>query len=256
MRAVLGQGTSWCAHAAIVRPQRGRGRKNSCANRRNRACATRNPTPSAKVFFSRRSTRKETFRVVADAGRAVAILAGADCARKKTRVFPMFFYMHFPRARMRPLPADGGWQPGASRWTFDCAPPREKSCTKLLTPRKSVIRFRPKQSILRKRVSRIDTTARETTRPTVRTGIAVDAGFASPGKTHRPLSRAPVSPRDAGVFVFVGSRVSHARAPGESASPRWSRRRLPAGPTPAAFLATGPAHGQMCCNQMYQSIVH
>lgn len=132
-------------------------------------------------------------------------------AKKKARFTDVFFPGACP-SLASPTSAAGAATPFAVR--DDATPPgwgRKKSCAKVLTPRKTVIRFRPKQRLLRMRVSRINTTARETTQPIVRTRIAVDAGLASPEKTQRSLFIAPASPGDAGVFVFVGARVSHAR---------------------------------------------
>lgn len=171
------------------------------------------------------------------------------CRRKKSAFYRCFFSGACLSFALRASVAATPPPPPPPSGTDRRRRPAKKSFAKVLTLEKSVIRFRPKQSMLRKRVSRINTTARETTQPIVRTGITVDAGLASPGKTQRTLFNAPVSPGDAGVFVFVGARVSHAWTPGESASPRVSRRRLPTGPTPSAFLAAGPASGQMCCNQ-------
>lgn len=224
--------------------------KKVCANRRNRACATRNRTPLRKVFLGtvqamRADDDARPAPIVSSAWKTVR----ATPTKKKSAFYRCFFSGACPPAAS-PTSAAATTPPSAMR--DDAMPPGrpwKKSCAKVLTPRKTVIRFRPKQHLLRKRVSRINTTARETTQPIVRTRIAVDAGLASPGKTQRPLFIAPASPGDAGVFVFVGARVSHARTPEESASPRVSRRRLPTGPTPAAFLAAGPASGQMCCNQ-------
>lgn len=200
-------------------------------------------------FFSLRSTPFGTLSAPhRQHDEETSILSVCDQRKKICAFSRCFFHARFPCA-----PCAAWWVTRGEVWTPPPSPERagggpKKNCGQVLTPRKTVIRFRPKQSMLRKRVSRINTTARETTQPIV-TRIGVDAGLASPGKTQRTQSKTPVSPGDAGVFVFVGSRVSHARSPGESASPRVSRRRLPTGPTPAAFLAAGPASGQMCCNQ-------
>ena len=205
---------------------------------------------SPESFFRHGSSHARRRRCASGTHRVVCLEDGArDTHEKKSAFYRCFFSGACPPAAS-PTSAAATTPPSAMR--DDAMPPGrpwKKSCAKVLTPRKTVIRFRPKQHLLRKRVSRINTTARETTQPIVRTRIAVDAGLASPGKTQRPLFIAPASPGDAGVFVFVGARVSHARTSEESASPRVSRRRLPTGPTPAAFLAAGPASGQMCCNQ-------
>lgn len=227
----------------------GRGKK-VCANRRSRACATRNPTPCRKVFFRYCSSRwRAPGQVTGDRRMVVRERAARRRQEKKARFTDVFFQAHVFRSRstLRQSPSRRRRRRRPAQASGTCL--EKKSCAQVLTPEKTVIRFRPKQRLLRKRVSRINTTARETTQPIVRTHIAADAGLASPGKTQRASFIAPVSPGDAGVFVFVGGRVSHARTPGESASPRVSRRRLPTGPTPAAFLAAGPASGQMCCNQ-------
>ena len=201
-------------------------------------------------FFSHGSSRTHGWRCTCCTRRFAGLKAAAHHGCEKKSAFYRCFFSGACPSLASPTSAAGAATPFAVR--DDATPPgwgRKKSCAKVLTPRKTVIRFRPKQRLLRMRVSRINTTARETTQPIVRTRIAVDAGLASPEKTQRSLFIAPASPGDAGVFVFVGARVSHARTPEESASPRVSRRRLPTGPTPAAFLAAGPASGQMCCNQ-------
>ncbi|WP_162374287.1 hypothetical protein [Pseudoxanthomonas sangjuensis] len=108
---------------------------------------------------------------------------------------------------------------------------------KLLTPEKSVIRFRPSRTFLRKQVSRVIATKRTTKRPAARTLTKQYEGFASPEKTPNRIQRSTRAVRVAGVFAFVEGRVS---APTESVAARLARRRLPPGPTPAALFATGP----------------
>ena len=200
-------------------------------------------------FFSSRSSLRIARRWRCQVRASAFLLVGARTHVERKGAFSRCFF-HACVASPRTVPGRRRRCRRANRSPSPSGPDRgaEKSCAKVLTPRKSVIRFRPKQSMLRKRVSRINTTARETTQSIV-TRIGVDAGLASPAETQRLHCMTPASPGDAGVFLFVGSRVSHAWPPGESASPRVSRQRLPTGPTPAAFLAAGPAFGQMCCSQ-------
>lgn len=114
---------------------------------------------------------------------------------------------------------------------------------KLLTLEKSVIRFRPSRTFLRKQVSRVIATKRTTKRPAARTLTKQYAGLASPEKTPNRIQRSTRAVRVAGVLAFVEGRAfvkGHVSAPTESVAARLARRRLPPGPTPAAFFATGP----------------
>ena len=76
----------------------------------------------------------------------------------------------------------------------------ENIFAKLLTHRKSVIRFRPSRHFLRKQVSRVIATISKTKRPSTRALAMTDAGFASPTKTHTPFRHRTRAACDAGVF--------------------------------------------------------
>lgn len=75
----------------------------------------------------------------------------------------------------------------------------ENIFAKLLTHRKSVIRFRPSRRFLRKQVSRVIATISKTKRPPTRALRMTDAGFASPTKTRSSRYRTRAI-CDAGAF--------------------------------------------------------
>ena len=75
----------------------------------------------------------------------------------------------------------------------------ENIFAKLLTHRKSVIRFRPSRRFLRKQVSRVIATISKTKRPPTRALGMTDAGFASPTKTRSSRYRTRAI-CDAGAF--------------------------------------------------------
>jgi hypothetical protein len=83
------------------------GRKNVCANRRNPTCATRNRTPSAKVFFSRCSTRQGGSAQPSRTHCIVAPTGGVqDLGEKKARFTDVFFQAHVRQSnRVRPSAA-------------------------------------------------------------------------------------------------------------------------------------------------------
>ncbi len=105
----------------------------------------------------------------------------------------------------------------------------------LLTVEKTVIRFRPKQTVPAERVSRINTKNGNTKRTSARTTDKVDAGFVSLAKTHRLQNNRTRSASRRGFFDARARRAGHA----ESVPVRFARRRLTAGPTPAVSLRTG-----------------
>jgi hypothetical protein len=86
-----------------------------------------------------------------------------------------------------------------------------------------------------KRVSRINATDGNTTRTSARTTNKVDAGFVSFKKTHRtPITRTRSVAR-CGFFAAGAWRAGVS----ESVPACLARRRLAAGPIPAASLRTG-----------------
>ena len=116
----------------------------------------------------------------------------------------------------------------------------ENIFAKLLTHRKSVIRFRPSRRFLRKQVSRVIATISKTKRPPTRALGMTDAGFASPTKTQTPSRYRTRAVCDAGVFSSAPTNGANRHGPNRPGLPpsvptRLARRRLPAGPTPAAF---------------------
>ena len=138
--------------------------------------------------------------------------------------------------RVRPRFASrfhGGWL----RFACALAAPRrvEKSGGGLLTVEKTVIRFRPKQTVPAERVSRINTKNGNTKRTSARTTDKVDAGFVSLAKTHRRQNNRTRSASRRGFFDARARRAGHA----ESVPVRFARRRLTAGPTPVVLLRTG-----------------
>ncbi|MFT3754599.1 MAG: hypothetical protein QM769_01410 [Pseudoxanthomonas sp.] len=107
---------------------------------------------------------------------------------------------------------------------------------KQLTPEKSVIRFRPSRTFLRKQVSRVIATERTIKRPAARTLTKQYAGFASPEETCNPIQTNTRSIPAAGVCTFTGAAFPASKNPSRRAL---RVRRLPPGPTPAACFATG-----------------
>src|SRR5690606_28810236 len=97
----------------------------------------------------------------------------------------------------------------------------------------------PKQGVLRTRVSRAIATARVTSQPSDQTVTSVDSGLVSPAKTQRPSRHTTRDARRRGFFVARAMAGGQARCFPESDPARLARRRLAAGPTPAALLPTG-----------------
>ena len=86
-------------------------KKKVCAIWRNRACATRNPTPQTKVFFSRRSSHRRARRCDRMACRAAWPTRGARMRHEKNARFTdVFFHAHVSGSRRGhpPSPRDGG----------------------------------------------------------------------------------------------------------------------------------------------------
>jgi hypothetical protein len=112
---------------------------------------------------------------------------------------------------------------------------QEKICARLLTVEKTVIRFRPADASLQKRVRSITTTSRSTTKPSARTVSTVDAGNVSFAKmqTHSESKTRSASRR--GFFVAGSTRSRCA----ESVPARLARRRFVAGPIPVMLFCTG-----------------
>jgi hypothetical protein len=189
----------------------GRGRGKSLRSSAHSGLCDAKSDAFPENFFSSRSSLRIARRCRRQVRASTFLLVVARTPVERKGAFSRCFF-HACVASPRTVPARRRRYRRADRSPSPSSPDSgaEKSCAKVLTPRKTVIRFRPKQSMLRKRVSRINTTARETTQSIV-TRIGVDAGLASPAETQRPLSMTPASPGDAGVFLFVGSRVSHAR---------------------------------------------
>lgn len=110
----------------------------------------------------------------------------------------------------------------------------------LLTPEKTVIRFRPNRKRMPAQEGWTIATKRTTKRPSARTLVKQYAGFVSPAES---ASKRPATPKEshddtragsgAGVFVCVGGTAFGASV--QSAPTRLARRRLPAGPIPVAF---------------------
>lgn len=103
-------------------------------------------------------------------------------------------------------------------------PAREFFSPGLLTGEKTVISFRPSRGDLRTRVSRATGTTRSTTKPSALEISKVDSGSFSLAKPKDTLRTDDLHRRAMRVFCCQ-----------ESVPARLARRRLLAGPTPAAF---------------------
>jgi hypothetical protein len=135
----------------------------------------------------------------------------------------------------------------------------KKKTARLLTLRKTVIRFRQSRRFLRKRVRKIITTTRSAKRTSASAVKTVDAGFLSPAKRFgairgmRPATQ-PGSPLAGRVFIcrtLDGRSLAAVSARFQSPSPAvgagpyrirfdvHARWRLAAG-SPAALFSTGP----------------
>lgn len=117
----------------------------------------------------------------------------------------------------------------------------EKFFAQVLTVQKSVIRFRHSRTFLRKQVDAVIETLRTTTSPEDRRRTIGTKG-ALPSEKNSNASQADTrAARVAGVRVFVEGQgfQQRSQASTPSVAARLARRRLPAGPIPAAFLATG-----------------
>jgi hypothetical protein len=90
-------------------------------------------------------------------------------------------------------------------------------------------------------VSRGIETTRNATQPSARTVFKVDSGIVSPEKAIRRIEHADLHRR--AMRVFCCRRIA-AGFP-ESVPARVARRRLAAGPTPAALLCTGQLYPQV-----------
>lgn len=115
---------------------------------------------------------------------------------------------------------------GAGKRGFAPRPWRRR----VLTPKKTVIRFRHNNRWPHKRVSATQATTRDTTQSSARMVVMVDSGVVSLAKVHEPANMQPVAPRAAGFFVLSGT---------VSGTTRPARRRLTAGPIPAVRFPLG-----------------
>ena len=177
-------------------------------------------------------------------GEAKARIAGVYPAtrkrrRKKTALNAAFLNTTSSRCESR-CARVGATRASSRSWRRDRGRgAAENIFAKLLTHRKSVIRFRPSRRFLRKQVSRVIATISKTKRPPTRALGMTDAGFASPTKTQTSsryrtraiATRVLFHPRRP---ARTGCDHSWSRLP-PSVPTRLARRRLPAGPTPAAF---------------------
>lgn len=120
-KRIARDGLKRCRHPALAGPQPAPRGKNSCANRRNRACATRNPRPFRKVFFSCRSTLEAPPTGWANSMSNTSARVPVDNPRKKNTRFPDVF-LHALLAGMQSRVA-GAWSMGAGR-AVPRVPPR------------------------------------------------------------------------------------------------------------------------------------
>ncbi|WP_184621031.1 hypothetical protein [Xanthomonas sp. 3058] len=88
----------------------------------------------------------------------------------------------------------------------------KKNCKRVLTVKKSVIRFRP-ADIAAKESEQNRHQADKLVPDVHRSAISGGVGFASLQESSRPFDHAPVSPFDAGVSVSVPSRIPCGRFP-------------------------------------------
>jgi hypothetical protein len=126
----------------------------------------------------------------------------------------------FPAARTAPARACRGWS--------NDAVPVDKRRRGLLTKKKTVIRFRAKQTLLRKRVSQNNTTTRSTKRTSARTIKTVDAGFVSFAKRSDTSNTGTRDASRRGFFIAARLAPAHRirpGAPGASAVGRGSDSR-------------------------------
>lgn len=107
------------------------------------------------------------------------------------------------------------------------APSRRR---RVLTVKKTVIRFRHNNTWPQKRVSATQSPARDTTRSSTRMVVMVDAGVVSPAKLEGHPGMQPAARSAAGFFVSSSTG---------SGTTRPARRRLTVGPIPAVRFVLG-----------------
>lgn|GEM_PF-6664528 len=110
-----------------------------------------------------------------------------------------------------PTPARG--VSGGDLWQGRGERPGKNFCAGVLTVKKTVIRFRPKQTLLPQRVSRIDIKVTSKHHASTPVPTKVETGLLPSAKTATSSHRAPVSAFDAGVSVSAASKSTARRYP-------------------------------------------
>jgi len=164
-------------------------------------------TPLALLFIPQQASRRRD-----DA----ASVADADSSRrkrgrKKTALNAAFLIATRWRCDSRHVRV-GAMRGSSASWRRDRGRGgAEIIFAKLLTHRKSVIRFRPSRRFLRKQVSRVIATISKTKRPPTRALGMTDAGFASPTKTQTPFPIPHPRRMRRGCFFIRADRREQAR---------------------------------------------
>ena len=179
--------------------------------------------------------------------------APRGCLPRNAQLFSSDF---FSNARAQRVLSRGPASPsralGVLSPTRAAATPRHIRVAKVLTVEKTVIRFRPADGSLRKRVRTATTTRCHETTHSARAYMTVESGVVSPDKSEN----APANIRTPSLSAAMqaadsmsgrpcsggqGRRSMQARMPAcqESVPARLARWRLLAGPTPAALSSTG-----------------
>lgn len=164
-------------------------------------------TPLALPFIPQQASRR---RVNA------APIANANASRrkrrrKKTALNAAFLIAACWRCESRRARV-GAMRGGSASWRRERGRGGgENIFAKLLTHRKSVIRFRPSRRFLRKQVSRVIATISKTKRPPTRALGMTDAGFASPTKTQTPFPIPHPRRMRRGCFFIRADRREQAR---------------------------------------------
>lgn len=220
-----------------------RRRRWRCGRRmaKDTAVRSRRPSPGARTHFARRSSSpsrrspgRKSLRISPDAmprnspwrkkfSPAGGVRSGAGqgagahargAARspvlgwrakkiqlKSSGFFSCVLSMHRIGMRTR------GWKGGRRRASVAAAAAAraKKIFAGVLTVKKTVIRFRPKQTLLPQRVSRIDITVTSKNRTSTLEPKKVDMGLLPSAKTATSFQHAPVSAFGAGVSVSAAS---------------------------------------------------
>ena len=170
-------------------------------------------------------------RAVAAIADGIGTCIGSSCRETRRVHKTSAFVDTHPRAGISRPGCIARWHSAFAVAVGDDGPRGTPSLRRrVLTPKKTVIRFRHNNTWPQKRVSATRTTTRDTTQSSRRMVGKVDSGVVSPAKTRRHASMQPAARCAAGFFVSSSTG---------SGTTRPARRRLTVGPIPAVRFVLG-----------------